>query len=153
MWGPARLCHFIVQFLRQVILLGYGRKDMKRIINFITWFWNNSYAVFSSIFIDSELLNPEGTGQFSMIIYWSKLARLSHQQFQFQMGNICLRSTASDCFLLLCPQSIARTVQIFRCRLELVQVVSWQVTFSKYAQGFSNQVLSKQYCHCKVLFC
>lgn len=37
-----------------------------RIINFVICFWNNSHTIFSSVFIDSKPLKPEGTWQFSM---------------------------------------------------------------------------------------
>lgn len=79
-------------------------------------------TVFCSIFMESEILNPEGTGQFSLTTYLSKLDRLSYQQLQFQMGNIYLRSTTPDCFLFPSLQSVARTVPTFRCRLEPAQL-------------------------------
>jgi len=48
-----------------------------RIINFMMCFWNNSYTIFSSIFIDSKILKPEGTRQFSLTTCLSRLTRLS----------------------------------------------------------------------------
>lgn len=48
-----------------------------RIINFMMCFWNNSYTVFSSIFIDCKILKPEDKWQFILTTCLSRLTRLS----------------------------------------------------------------------------
>lgn len=58
-----------------------------RIINFVICFWNNSHTIFSSVFIDSKLLKPEGTWQFSMTTCLAVWPDCLDQQFQFQTSK------------------------------------------------------------------